>query len=135
MSFTKGRAGNQRGGRIVRKFLIIVVLTVFPIASHGASIHSDATCSKFWNKLSSDAKVMWFHGYATAVANLEVVGTMAGEKEIVGVFRDHLLPKRQRIETVILEINAFCGDYKNRDMPLINVMQHVVVILNKGISP
>ena len=119
----------------MKRFLMAVLLTVLPIASHGASVHLDATCSKFWNKLPSDAKAMWFHGYATAVANVEIIGTMGEEKEITGVFRDHLLPKGQRMETVIPEIDAFCRDYKNRDMPLINVMQHIVVILNKGISP
>jgi len=54
----------------VKRLLMVVLLAVFPIASHGTSVHSDATCSKFWNKLPSDAKAMWFHGYATAVARL-----------------------------------------------------------------
>lgn len=119
----------------MKRFIMVVLLIVLPASSHTASIHLDATCSKFWNKLPSDAKVWWYHGYSTAVANLQITGTIIGEKEIAGGFRDLLLPKGERIGAIIAEIDAFCRDYENRDTPLINVMQHIVVIMNKEILP
>lgn len=120
---------------MVKKFIMVVLLIALPASGHTASIHLDATCSKFWNNLPSDAKVIWLHGYATAVANLGVIGTMVGEKETAGGFKDLLLPKGERIETVIPEIDAFCRDYKNRDAFLVNVMQYIVIKLNKEILP
>lgn len=110
------------------KWLLAVSLLIWSLSghySHAASVH-ELTCAEAWNNFPNDSKTMWVYGYITAVTNLKVLGSMANEKEMTQLFADLLWPEGHRIGSVVLELDAFCQNHKNRNMSLSSSMLHIV---------